>query len=413
MAYGEKRGKFWRVKYKGPKGKWLSASRDDYGNRFRTQKLAEDYGHALEAQARGKQRFIDPRDGTTTIGQFVDDGWADTWDLGETTERTYLSRLNAQILPEWKTTALSDYSAMGHKAWIKRLKTDYSTNYVQSVESVIRMLMDDAVVQGLIGENPIPVGRARRRGRHVPKKPAEAYVWPTPEHALAIAENARTVRGLMGYVMILTMAYTGMRIGEISGLLRSNVRLSTEPYGSSIQIDWQGQWVKTEGWKLLPPKYSSYRTLIIPPFLAGLLRELLDQPSKSDYVFTSITGRNMRVDDQFYGEFWHPVVDGRAAEPRRKGTKGRPELPAVAGVKGMVPHGTRHGHKVWLDDQGHPSVAVEARMGHELAGVEGVYSHVTAGMELRIAKGLQELWEASLKPGEVDLPKIAHLVSVA
>lgn len=411
MAYGEKRGKFWRVKYKGPKGKWLSASRDDFGNRFRTQKLAEDYGHDLEAKARGKQKFIDPRDGKTTVKQFVDDGWADTWDLGETTERTYLSRLNSQIIPEWGSAALADYSALGHKAWIKRLKAEYSKNYVQSVESVMRMLLDDAAVEGLIGENPIPVGRARRRGRHVPKKQAEAYVWPTPEHALAIAENARIARGLMGYVMILTMAYTGMRIGEISGLLRTNVRLSSEPYGSSIQIDWQGQWVKG-GWKLLPPKYSSYRTLIIPPFLAELLRELLASHT-SDYAFTSIMGKNLRVDDQFYGEFWHPIVDGREAQPRRKGTRGRPELVGVAGVKGMVPHGTRHGHKVWLDDQGHSSVAVEARMGHELAGVEGVYSHVTAGMELRIAKGLQGLWEASISPGKVDLPKIAHLVSVA
>ncbi|MHA6762844.1 hypothetical protein [Streptacidiphilus sp. PAMC 29251] len=52
-------------------------------------------------------------------------------------------------------------------------------------------------------------------------------------------------------------------------------------------------------------------------------------------------------------------------------------------------------------------------MGHELAGVEGVYSHVTAGMGLRIEKGLQDPWEVSLSPGEVDLPNIAHLVSVA
>ncbi|GGT07426.1 hypothetical protein P6B95_30800 [Streptomyces atratus] len=60
----------------------------------------------------------------------------------------------------------------------------------------------------------------------------------------------------------------------------------------------------------------------------------------------------------------------------------------------MVPHGLRHGHKVWLDEQGHPRVAVEERMGHKLQGVEGTYSHTSP--ELGIARGLQEAWEKSL-----------------
>ena len=37
-------------------------------------------------------------------------------------------------------------------------------------------------------------------------------------------------------------------------------------------------------------------------------------------------------------------------------------------------------------------------MGHELPGVEGVYSQVTLPMELAIADGLQRMWEASLRP---------------
>ncbi len=37
-------------------------------------------------------------------------------------------------------------------------------------------------------------------------------------------------------------------------------------------------------------------------------------------------------------------------------------------------------------------------MGHVLQAVEGVYSHVTLPMELRIADPLQGLWEDSLRP---------------
>ncbi|WP_042365146.1 tyrosine-type recombinase/integrase [Streptacidiphilus neutrinimicus] len=102
-----------------------------------------------------------------------------------------------------------------------------------------------------------------------------------------------------------------------------------------------------------------------------------------------------------------PVVDGAEAEARRKGTKGRPELPAVPGVAGMVPHGLRHSHKVWLDEEGLPAIAVETRMGHKVHGVEGTYSHVSPEMERQIQEALQKRWKSSVaarrRPRQVDL----------
>jgi hypothetical protein len=54
----------------------------------------------------------------------------------------------------------------------------------------------------------------------------------------------------------------------------------------------------------------------------------------------------------------------------------------------------RHGHKAWLDEDGHARFAVESRMGHEVPGVEGTYSSVTVAMERAIMKSLQARWEA-------------------
>ena len=54
----------------------------------------------------------------------------------------------------------------------------------------------------------------------------------------------------------------------------------------------------------------------------------------------------------------------------------------------------RHGHKAWLDEDGHNRFAVESRMGHEVPGIEGVYSSVTVAMERAIMKSLQERWDA-------------------
>ncbi|GGQ26426.1 tyrosine-type recombinase/integrase [Streptomyces mutabilis] len=150
-----------------------------------------------------------------------------------------------------------------------------------------------------------------------------------------------------------------------------------------------------KGFTLTPPKYSSYRTLILPPFLGELLSEVLALNAHPTLVFPSQRGRPLRVDDQSYGRFWKPILVGQDAEPIRRGRKATPALPAVDGLADMVPHGLRHGHEVWLDEQGHPRVAVEERMGHKLQGAEGTYSHTSPEMELGIARALQEAWEKS------------------
>jgi len=62
----------------------------------------------------------------------------------------------------------------------------------------------------------------------------------------------------------------------------------------------------------------------------------------------------------------------------------------------LTPHGLRHGHETWLDDLDIRYVLQSDRMGHEVPGMRGVYSHITAGMRDDLTAGLQELWEASL-----------------
>jgi hypothetical protein len=63
---------------------------------------------------------------------------------------------------------------------------------------------------------------------------------------------------------------------------------------------------------------------------------------------------------------------------------------------GLTPHGLRHGHETWLDDLGVRYVLQSERMGHEVPGMRGVYSHITPGMREDLTAGLQELWEASV-----------------
>jgi hypothetical protein len=76
------------------------------------------------------------------------------------------------------------------------------------------------------------------------------------------------------------------------------------------------------------------------------------------------------------------------------------ELPPPANwlplLPGLTPHGLRHGHQTWLDDLNVRYALVAERMGHEVPGMRGVYSHIADEWRADLIEGLQERWEASL-----------------
>lgn len=401
MAYAERRWSkkdkryYWRVKFKLPNGRFGSASKDDFGNKFTTEALAERYGHAQETDV-DRKVFINPRDGKITVEQ-----WSQMWlgsiDLAPVSERGYRSRLKAVIVPEWGEKAVGDVSAIAVKTWIKMLRKKYSSDHVHGITSTMRVMFDDAVTEKLRSDNPVPSARSGRRGRYLPR-PKDEKVIATPRQALLVARNGLDLFGLNEYVLALTKAYTGYRIGEMSAIHRDHLAFDNAKEGPRIHMSQQGQYVDG-AFTEIDPKYASGRGLIIPPFLADLLQRLVDSRPESPWVFTAPNGGRLVRGGGWYDSVWSPMVNGVGARP--SGYGGMPARAAarpVLGIEGLEPHGLRHSQKVWLDEGKHPRVAVEARLGHIIRGVEGVYSHVTLQMELEIADYLQQLWVDSLKP---------------
>ncbi|WP_063827491.1 hypothetical protein [Streptomyces qaidamensis] len=290
--------------------------------------------------------------------------------------------------------------------------------YGEEILTVFSMLMDDAVDDELRKTSPVPKGKKQRRGRYK-KKPRERKREMRIEDVHQLACNALTFWGLDGYVFVWTMATTGMRPAGLYSLQRlyshpfwpasdplndpaerdreERHEEDLERYGPdlmpAIRVQWQHQ--REDGvLKPFPPKYESRRTLVIPPFLAELL-ELLLASHDSEYVFRSIGG-GLLTNANFTYKYWRPIADGRAAskefERTRPGQRQTvisrrplPEIPATA-YAGNRLYLVRHGAKEWTDEAGgtHAPIAVETRMGHEVAGVEGLYSNVTTAMERRI-----------------------------
>jgi integrase len=66
-------------------------------------------------------------------------------------------------------------------------------------------------------------------------------------------------------------------------------------------------------------------------------------------------------------------------------------------LRGLTPHGLRHGLQTWMDEDGIPEVLKAERMGHEVPGMHGVYGHVSSAMRAKLKAALQARWEASLQ----------------
>jgi integrase len=64
--------------------------------------------------------------------------------------------------------------------------------------------------------------------------------------------------------------------------------------------------------------------------------------------------------------------------------------------KGLTPHGLRHGHKTWMDEDQIADVLQSERLGHEEPGMRGVYGHVSPPMRAELKEALRARWVDSL-----------------
>jgi hypothetical protein len=88
-----------------------------------------------------------------------------------------------------------------------------------------------------------------------------------------------------------------------------------------------------------------------------------------------------------------PVAGSVRARPGQPGPAQACWLPVAAG---LTPHGLRHSHKSLMAELRTPEVLSHERLGHQLGGIAGRYSHVTDPMRGELIDGLTRHWEQAL-----------------
>lgn len=358
MAWAEKRGDGFRVRYRLPDGSLFTE------NGFASREEAENRARDVESDQR-RGRFVDPRLAQTRFGDWVRE-WVQAHDVSAVTWATYDSHLRNHILPRFADTELGELTRMVIKVWAKQLRRSLGERSVADVIGLLSRILGEAVDEGLIGSNPCR--KLRLTTGDQAERPHATAAQITSMATRVSPDNA---------ALIVTAAYTGLRWGELTGLQWTRV----DTTNGEIRIDARDGALHEVGGRLTlgPPKTpASVRTVHLPPFLSGLLDHHHDRHPTARFVFTGGDGALHRRSN-FRRRVWLPALHGDTSRPRIN-----PD---------MHFHDLRHTHKTWLIEDGVPEVLQHKRMGHKFRGVMGVYSHVTQPMIDAMLAGLQRRWE--------------------
>ncbi|MFB8393721.1 integrase [Streptomyces yangpuensis] len=432
-VYTEWRGGTCRVKW------WTGEYHDSGRKRFASEGGFTDEDAAFEYGQKQLHEIrqgvhVSKRDGSILVGD-----WADTWlaslDLRHLSIRAYKSVIKIHIKPYFQGKTVGQLSIIDGRAFKKTVYSRVGKKHAGQIVGVFSLIMADAVKAGLRKDSPIE--KEPRRGKFE-RRPRERKKDMAVQAVHELARNAQQRWGDAGHVFFWTMAMTGMRPAELFALTReycypawpkSDPRDDEDSaeereedllrYGRApelmpaIRVQRQVQYEDGE-LRFFPPKYDSARTLVIPDFLAEAL-DLLLASHDSEYVFPSIEGSCLGSNN-FDQQYWRPIADGSPENLSPWVKKPRAKTEPVSGFAGKRLYLIRHGHKAWLDEDGHSRYAVETRMGHEMQGVEATYSSVTVAMEESFRKSLQARWEAlgvpAWQPGSVSAPEFTPRPSV-
>lgn len=188
---------------------------------------------------------------------------------------------------------------------------------------------------------------------------------------------------MMHAVYFITMAYTGLRKGELLALEWSDIDLEDN------KLDVNKTLAMNEFGKLAtqPPKWLSYRTIDINNLVANTLQEYKGF-SHSNLVFPSEkdTWLNLGKPNN-----WLDSIIDQGAETFKTTFQLTGDDYYKTFVHRITPHGLRHTHATWLFEKDNTITpkAVQERLGHKNISVTmDIYTHVTSNQKDKLKSAL-------------------------
>lgn len=325
--YQTKAGRRWRVRYRKPD----QSQTDKRG--FTTKRDATLFAATVEVD-KSQGTYIDPTKGRITVGELGDAWIRRQADWKPSYRYTMESTWRTHVRPRWGHIPVADVMRSDVQAWVAGINR--SRSVASRCVTILSSIIDDAVSDQLVHAN-------RASKISLPRASMRPRVYLTHEQVEAFA----TAAGDSG-VIIRTLAYTGLRWGELAGLHGPDI----DPKRSRLHVNRNAVQV---GSRIIvgTPKTHEVRSVPVPAFLMDELRFRRSR----EIVFPTERGGYQRA-------------------PRASGSKRSWWRTAMlaAGVA-LTPHDLRHTAASLAVQSGAHVKAVQRMLGHASAAMTlDVYS---------------------------------------
>lgn len=323
----------WRAHYRTPDGKQRNKT-------FTRKGDAERFLTTVES-AKLTGSYIDPAAARLTVGD-----WSQRWIDGQahlkpSTAERYAGIVREHIAPRWGTTRLADVSHAAIQTWVSELAGARSAATVRKVHRVLSLILTMAVKDDRLIRNPAA-------GGSLPRVVTIERCYLTHRQVHAVANECGPHR-----LVVLFLAYTGVRFGEMAALRVGRLDLLRRR-GLIAESVTLVRGVQTWG----TPKGHERREVPIPRFLVDEMAVHVAGKVAGDLVFTGArSGGALRAQ-----VFQRSVLSAAAGR---------------LGIEGMHPHALRHTAASLAIASGANVKVVQQMLGHKSATMTlDLYGHL-------------------------------------
>lgn len=247
---------------------------------FRTKREAELWLAEL-ATSRSRGQYIDPQASRVTVATIGAD-WleAKRTSMKPSSFAPVEAAWRLRVEPKWGKWPIAEIKFTDVKAWVSALSRDVGPTVSIRTFGVLAGILDDAVHDDRIARNP-----ARAGDVGLPRKTKKRHAYLSNEQVFALSRAAGGSKGLI----VLVLAYTGMRWGELTALRVQDIDFKRR----RILIDRNA--VEVQG-EIHLGTTKSHRARVVPvaQFLLDRLAKHVANKSRDSLVFPGPTGDFMR-----------------------------------------------------------------------------------------------------------------------
>jgi integrase len=305
---------------------------------FRTKRDAELYLAGIEVD-KSRGAYIDPTKSRVTIAEWMDIWIAARPDLRATSRTRAVGIIEKFIQPELGRIPIGQFTRLQAQQWAASLPGSPQT--IRKMVNVLSGALQLAVDDGRLPSNP-----AQRLKLPRPTKTSKRYLSHDEVGALAIAIGRRPHGRDLGYdVLLLTLAYCGLRWGELCGLRVQDLDLD------HARLIVRQTVVADKGYQRIEaPKDYEHRSIPIPEFLVEMLRTQVADRVPSSPVFYGMRTKTYLRNHAFRKGWFDPAS-------------------TEVGLDGLTPHELRHTAASLAESSGAHVKAVQRMLGHASAAM--------------------------------------------